>query len=80
MPILADDPDHPIVVRWPAWAVVLSVLVFAALVYLGFQYMRGRYLVGGSASLSLLAFGVLFVGAGVLAWIVQRRARRARLR
>lgn len=77
MPILADDPDHPIIVRWPVWAVVASVLALGALLYIGFHYMRGRYLIGGSAPWTLLTFGALSVTTGIVAWLVQRAARRA---
>lgn len=77
-PYLADDPGALPLLRWRMWAVVTTSLIVALMVYVGFHYMRGRYLVAGSADWTLLAFGALLASIGVVGGIAQRQARRAR--
>jgi len=77
MPILGpEDSGRSAIVRWPAWAVVLTVLLAAALVYVGFEHMRGRYLLGDSWAWTLLLFAGIMVSIAAVAWLAQRRAQR----
>lgn len=77
-PYLADDAGARPMPRWRMWAVFTTSAIVALMVYVGFHYMRGRYVVAGSSDWTLLAFGALLASIGIVGGIAQRQARRAR--